>query len=228
VHHAKEFEVSLIHHHLRKSRCAHGVMYGIGGSSEQSNATTSQNSSDTLTTNTSTNTTSNTSFNTTDNNTNTVTQDRRLVTDHGLAVSADASTVFTTNSGNSNSTTNDIVNNTTTTSDFGAISGGIQLGLGALQSNRELAMKTVDASKWLMDSGTELVKSNFDFLQHVTDSSQAEARNAIREVTAATGNALNQVVGIASKPLNANDPQRLVIIVALGVIGIVMFSKMKA
>jgi hypothetical protein len=225
VHHAKEIEVSQIHHYLRKSRCAQGVMYRLGGDSEQSNQTTSQNSSDTNVTNTSTNTTSNTSYNTTDNNTSTLTQDRRLVNERGLGISADDSTLFTMNSGNSTTTTNDITTTNNLLTDFGAISGGIQLGLGSLQTNRDLAMRTVDASKWMFDSGEHLMEANIGFLQHVGDNNAASARNAISEVVAASGNALAQVASIAAKPLNANDPQRLVIIVALAVVAIVVFRK---
>lgn len=207
-----------------KDKARHGPRCRLGGDSEQSNATTSSNSSDTNTSNVSTNTTTNTSYNTTDNNTNTVTQDRRLVNDHGIGVSADASTVLTMDSGNSTNTTT--TNNIT--SDMGAVSAGMSLGMGALQSNRELAMHTVDASKWLSDSGRDMLSANIAYAEHLGDSSQALARSAISEVVAASGNALNQVTAIAAKPLNANDPQRLVIIVALGVVGMVFFSKMKA
>lgn len=211
-------------------------VYNFGGDSDQQNSTTSRNSSDSYTTNTSTNTTTDTSYNTTDNNTNTVTQDRRTVTDHGISVSADASNVTTTNSGNSTDISTDSHNVSTvsshtsltnyTTTDFGAVTAAMGLGATAIKSNQELSMATVDASRYLVGTTADLYQAQLDFATHLSEGANAEARNAIREVSAAAGNALNQVVGVVSKPLDANDPQRLVIIVGLCVVGLVFFSKM--
>jgi hypothetical protein len=67
-----------------------GTPANIG--SKSSNSTASTNTSNTY----STNTTTNSTYNTTD----TTTQDRRLVTDHGIGISADASTITTSNSNN--------------------------------------------------------------------------------------------------------------------------------
>ncbi len=199
-------------------------LFGIfsGDDTTSSNATTSNNTSNTKTTNISTNTSTNTSSNSTVNDTSTVSQDRRIATDHGIGISADASTVLTTNSGNSTTNSNSWDNHATynTLTDYGSVSA-------AIASNQTLALKTIDASKYLTDAGGDLFKANLDFAQHITDNSQAQARSAISEVVAASTNALNQVVGIASKPLNAQDPQHILVIVGLVVVGAVLFSKIK-
>jgi hypothetical protein len=190
--------------------------------SQSTNTTSSSNSSDTFSSTDSHNVATNTSNNSTSNNTNTLTQDRRLVTDHGVGVTADNSSVFTTDSGNSwlSTITSDTKNYTTTNTvtDFGAVQA-------VVASNTSLAGRSFDVSSALARTGAEMMSANLDFLQHINDTSQSAARSAISEVVTATGNALNQVVGIASKPLNANDPQRLVIIVGLCVVGLVFFSK---
>lgn len=200
-------------------------LFGSGGNETSSNTTSSYSSADTTTSTDSHNVAVNTSSNYSSNATSTLTQDRRLVTDGGATgVTADNSTVTTTMANSNNSYSNDSGHNTTVT-DFGSVAGGLQLGATAIAANQALALQTIDASKYMTNSGFDMLKLNMDFAQHVSDSATAEARNAIREVSAASNNALNQVVGIASKPLNAQDPQHVLVIVGMCVIGAVLFSK---
>lgn len=168
-------------------------------------------------------TTTNTSSNSTVNDTNTLTQDRRTVSDHGIGISSDNSSVSLFQSGN---TTENYISNTTST-DHGAVMGGLGLANAGIASNNSIAGKAIDVSTALAKIGASMQDANIAFLQHVGDQNAASARSAISEVVTATGNALNQIGTIASKPLNANDPQRLVIIVGLAVVGLVFFSKMK-
>ncbi len=194
-------------------------IFGGGGNETSSNATTSNNTSNTNTTNTSYSTSSNSTV----NDTSTVSQDRRIATDHGIGISSDGGAVTTTNSGNSTTNSSSVDNHATynTMTDYGSVSA-------AIASNQALALKTIDASRYLTDAGLTLGQSNLDFLQHVSDNNAATARAAVGEVVAASTNALNQVVGIAAKPLNAQDPQHILVIVGLAVVGLVFFSKMKA
>ncbi|HEX8611939.1 MAG TPA: hypothetical protein VF800_11690 [Telluria sp.] len=221
-----------------------GIMSSIFGSAKSNDvlntSTSSYNSSDVYSTvdshNVANNTSSNWSSNSTSNNTNTLTQDRRLVNDHGIGVSADNSTVWTADSNNNYTSTNvrdsnnvftdsrQITNISTT--DFGAVEAGNRVALAGIQSNQALAMKTVDAGMFLQKSASDMHQMNLTYSTHMADSAVAEARNAIREVTAATGNAMNQVVGLAAKPLTANDSQHVLVIVGLVVVGVVLFKSM--
>lgn len=187
----------------------------FGGGDKSSNSTTSSNTSNTSSKVDSHNIATNTSVNSTSNNTSTLTQDRRLVVDSGsMGISADNSTIATSNS--NNSTTNNNTYNTTT--DYGAVNASIA-------ANTAIAGKAIDVSQAVVSTGRDMMQANIDFLQHVSDGTQAEARAAISEVAAATGNAINQVVGIAAKPLNAQDPQHILVIVGLVVLGAVIFTR---
>lgn len=209
-----------------------GTLFGNSKSNEEShNETTSNNTSNTTSTvdshNTAVNTSNNISSNSTANSTDTLTQDRRTVVDHGIGVSADNSSVFTTNSGNSVATTNDTTNYVTTVSDQGAIAAGRDLGLAGIASNQALALKTVDVGKAFVGQGLDLLNANIAFAQHVSDTAAAETRDSIAQVVASSRDAINQVTAIAAKPLNAQDPQHILVIVGLVVVGAVLFSKMK-
>lgn len=191
----------------------------MGIFSSDRSTSTSENTSNNI----SNTTTTNTSSNSTVNDTNTLTQDRRTVSDHGIGISSDNSSVSLFQSGN---TTENYVSNTSST-DYGSVAAAFGLGNLSIQSNNSIAGKAIDVSTALAHIGAEMQDKNISFLQHIGDSNAAAARSAISEVVTATGNALNQVASIAAKPLNANDPQRLVIIVGLAVVGLVFFSKMK-
>jgi hypothetical protein len=208
----------------------------FGDGDKQENSTTNNTDGRTQSWNDSHNETSNLTL----NDTNTLTQDRRLVNDGGVGVSADSSTVAMTNSGNSSTstTTSNAFTTINTTTDFGSVAIGGDVAKAAIKSNQELSLATVDASKYLVNSGASMYRTSLDYAQHladnqadlalkVTQDANAEARNAIREVVANSNNALTQLMALASKPLDANDPQRVVIIVGLCVVGIVFFSKMK-
>ncbi|MFL6675881.1 MAG: hypothetical protein ACJ8LG_21640 [Massilia sp.] len=192
-------------------------LFGVFSGDKSTSSTTSNNDSRNQSWTDSHNTTSNLSLNTTD----TLTQDRRLVVDNGgYGVSADNSTITTANSNNSSSVSTNIDSHNITYTDYGSVAA-------AIAANKDISGKAIDVSKAVVDNGRQMMQANLDYLQHVGEASLAQSRDAIREVASASSNALNQVVGIAAKPLNANDPQRLVIIVALGVLGVVFFSKMK-
>lgn len=224
-------------------RAKYGPICNLGGRSEQSNATTSANQSNTTTTNTS----YNTSNNVTSNLTNTLTQDRRLVTDHGIGLSTDNSTVGIANSGNSttssvdshanswmssltdnsnrstnwsdssvrsNINSNNTYNNiSTTTTDFGAVSS-------AIGANSDVALHTVAAGEMLGQAGADMLNANLQFLQHVSDSNTQAAAGALQQVANSSAGALNEVAALAAKPMNANDPQHILVIVGLVVFGI--------
>jgi hypothetical protein len=193
---------------------------GLFSDENDSNSTTSNNTSNTYASSDSHDLAINTSSNSTSNSTNTLTQDRRLVVDNGgYGVSADNSSIFTANSNNSTT-----IN---TSTDYGAIAAAGQLGVTSIAANTALAAKTVDASRYLIGSTADIFSAGLAYAEHLTEGTNAEARNAIREVVAASGNAINQVATVAAKPLDANDPQRLVIIVGLAVVGLVFFSKIK-
>lgn len=210
-----------------------GLIGSLFGSNHESasNATTSNNISNTSSNvdshNTAINTTTNSSSNSTVNDTNTVTQDRREVVDHGIGVSADNSSVFTQNSGNSSTSSTDTTNYVTNVSDQGAIKAGLEVSLAGIASNQALALKTVDAGKMFAGTGMDMLKANIAFAQHVSDTAAAETRDSIAQVVASSRDALNQVTTIAAKPLNAQDPQHVLVIVGLVVVGAVLFSKMK-
>jgi hypothetical protein len=226
-----------------------GLFGSLFGSSNESasNATTSSNASNTTSTvdshnsaiNDTNNYSSNTSSNSTANNTSTLTQDRRTVTDHGVSASADNSTVSTMNSGNSSSTTSDTTNYTTNTSttDQGALAAGMQLGLSGVSlgrevglagiaSNQVLSLKTVDVGKQFLSVGGDLLAANIAFAQHVSDTAASNTRDEIAQIVSSSRDAMNQVSSIAAKPLNAQDPQHILVIVGLVVVAAVVFSKM--
>ncbi len=227
----------------------------VGGKSNTTNQTSNWNSSDTYTATETNNTTTNLSYQTTDNNTNTLTQDRRLVNDGGIGVSADNSTVLTSNSNNTSTVNNNAFafdsgntvnsHNTITTvnhsmsTDYGAIAASGQLGVQSVASNQSLSLAAIDASKFLVGTTKDMHNANLSFAQHVSDggaelawklssAANAESRNAIREVAATAGNMMNSLSSVVAKPLDANNPQQVIIIVGLCVVGLVFFSKMRA
>ncbi|MYM39658.1 hypothetical protein [Duganella qianjiadongensis] len=206
---------------------------GDSSSSSSSTSTTSINESNTSSSvdshNTAVNTSTNTSSNSTVNDTNTLTQDRRTVIDHGLGVSADNSSVFTSNSGNSSSTdiSSDSHNVFNTVSDFGGISAGRDIAIAGINSNQALASKTVDVSRVFVDQGLDLLNANIAFAEHISDTAAAQTRQSIDQIVASSRDAIGQVTAIAAKPLNAQDPQHILVIVGLVVVGAVLFSKIK-
>lgn len=203
-----------------------------------SNSTTSSNTSNTTTTNTSYNTSSNTS----DNRTNTLTQDRRLVNDGGYGVSADNSTVTTFDSGNSWSTSSDSQYSNSVDnhswyndqssynytnimqSDFGAISAAKGIADSAIGSNSKLTELMLAATSALANTGQRMFDSNLAYAKHVADQNKTTSEAAISEVKSASANALSQVAAIASKPLDAQNPQHILVIVGLVVFGIYFFK----
>lgn len=202
-----------------------------GDSSSSTNATTSNNTSNTSSStdshNTAVNTSTNISSNSTANSTSTVTQDRRIVTDHGISTNADNSTVFTSNSGNTTSTdiSNDNHSIFNTVSDLGAISAGRDIAIAGINSNQALALKTVDVGKQFLTSGSDLLAANISFAEHISDTAAAQTRDSIAQIVSSSRNALDTVTALAAKPMTANDPQHILVIVGLVVVGIVMFSK---
>jgi hypothetical protein len=191
-----------------------------GHADETANTTTSStNTSNTTNSVDSHNVANNTTVNSTSNSTDTLTQDRRMVVDNGgYGVSADNSTIITSNSNNSSVRSSDNHATYNTMTDFGVLGG-------VVAANKDLAMHTIDVSKVLTQGGQDMVKANFDFLEHIFDSSQGQTSAAIGAVQNASKQAMEQVAAIAAKPLNANDPQRLVILVGLAVVGIAIFTR---
>lgn len=238
---------------------------------KESNTTTSStsnyNDSRTFSENTSTNTSNNTSnsvsTNTNTDINNTSTQDRRLVNDRGIGVSADNSTVWTADSNNTTTSNwtqdaslrltddhtfnqaNDSHNIFNTVSDFGAVSGGLGIAATALGANsgvfntaagvltRSISsqensfLHQLDAGNFLASQGIDMLKANISFAEHLSDSNQALQANAISQIRDASTNAVSQVAAIAAKPLNAQDPQHIIVIVGLVVVGVMALRGFK-
>lgn len=173
-------------------------LFGNSGSPSTTNSTSNYNDSRTLTENTSTNTSNNTSnvdiFSST--------QDKRMVNDHGLAISGDNSTFSLANSGNTTTIDNSSHDTSISSTDYGAVAN-------ALQSNTILGQ-----------SAFEMMKANLNWQQHTSDSNAVLNNQAIQQIASASNSAVAQIAAIASKPLNAQNPQHILVIVGLVVFGV--------
>lgn len=182
----------------------------MGGKS--SSATNSTNTTDYSTKSVSSSTSNNTSTNSTTNNTSTNTQDQRMVNDHGIGISAAAnSQVTTSDSNNSTTVSNDSHNSTVynTVSDQGAIAAGAGIAANAITAFTTVSDHQIAAGNMLAQSGLDTLKANIDYAKHLSDENNQLARDAIA-----------QVAQIAAKPLNAQDPQHILVIVGLVVFGV--------
>lgn len=203
------------------------------------NSTTTLNDSRTFN---ETNTLSN-SWNSTANSTNTNTQDQRMINDRGVGVSADNGTVFALNT-SSNETVNSSRNDTSdnhsfwsdsstysstsiNTGDFGAISAGRDVALGSLNSQQKTMDLLLAATRDLGKSGMSMIQANLDYATHLSDSNQANSDRVLSQVKNTSENALAQVAAIAAKPLNAQNPQHILVIVGLVVCGVFAFKSFK-
>lgn len=182
--------------------------------------TNSTNTTDYSTTSSSNSSSVNTSSNSTTNNTNTNTQDQRMVNDHGIGISAAANAqVFTSDSNNSTTNQSDSHNSSiyNTVSDSGAIAAGAGIAANAISAFTTVSEHQIAAGNLLSKTGLDTLQANITYAQHLSDNNQELAKAAI-----------SQVAAIAAKPLNAQDPQHILVIVGLVVFGVFALKGFRA
>lgn len=139
--------------------------------------------------------------------------------------------------------TND--NHSTTVTDLGSVAGGLSLSQAALGSsegifntaanvlktmigsNENVSLHQLDAGNYLAKQGYDMLRANIDYSQHLSDSNAVLQSNAIAQIKSASENAISQVTAIAAKPLNAQDPQHIIVIVGLVVVGVMALKGFK-
>lgn len=218
-------------------KCKYGSMYRLGGSSSAENSNSQSSSSNTTTTNNTSSSTSDWSYSNTLNSTNsttdTLTQDRRLVNDGGVAVSSDGGNVATTNSNNSTNNITDtysyMVDNSYTMmmSDHGAINAARDVQSAAVGSNAKLSEMSLTAGRELANQGMNMLNANIAYARDISRQNVQQQENVMATVKGAFDSALQQVSAIAEKPLNAQNPQHILVIVGLVVFGVFAFKSMR-
>jgi predicted outer membrane repeat protein len=138
----------------------------------------------------------------------------------GTSLALDNSFASLTNTDNRNYTSNatdnrNFVSNVTTL-DGGAIAAGADVALAAIGSN---SYNTALMTQAGVDLASIFTKQNSEVISHANDLSLGAL---------AQGQAALQVVtSLAAKPLDANNPQRAIILAGLAVVGVVAFTAMK-
>jgi hypothetical protein len=74
----------------------------------------------------------------------------------------------------------------------------------------------------LNNTGASLLQMNADLLSHISDSNDAAFQSALTTIAKSSQDAIDTVASIAAKPINAQDPQHLIVIISIAVVAVVI------